>query len=195
MITNYLRTSIRSLLRNRFSALINLLGLAAGLSCVIYILLFAYDEYGYDRFHENAEHIYRFNTQFGVQNERVPLGPYLLDDLIYPNIPELNQTTRIRPGENMFLWLTDKENIHVDEGIMLVDSNFFSFSHFLCRKGTLHRFCRTTTAWSLTNQPPKGSSEIEIQWAKYFTCKEIIRCRSPGSWKIFHVKTTSVLPL
>ncbi len=56
MITNYLRTSIRSLLRNRFSALINLLGLATGLCCVIYILLFAYDEYGYDRFHENADH-------------------------------------------------------------------------------------------------------------------------------------------
>ncbi len=135
MITNYLRTSIRSLLRNRFSALVNLLGLAAGLCCVIYIFLFAYDEYGYDRFHENAEHIYRFNTQFGVQNERVPLGPYLLDDLIYPNIPELTQTTRIRPGDHMFLWLTDRENIHVDEGIMLVDSNFFSFFTFPLQEG------------------------------------------------------------
>ncbi len=127
MITNYLLTSVRSLLRNRFSALINLLGLAAGLCCAIYILLFAYDEYGYDRFHENAEHIYRFNTQFGVQNKRVPLGPYLLDKLIYPVIPEIKETTRIRPGDLMFLWLTDKDNIHVDQGIMLVDSNFFSF--------------------------------------------------------------------
>ena len=127
MITNYLRTSGRSLLRNRFSALINLLGLAAGLCCAIYILLFAYDEYGYDRFHENAEQIYRFNTRFGVQNERVPLGPYLLDNHIYPSIPEITATTRIRPGDHMFLWLTDRENIHVDKGIMLADSNFFSF--------------------------------------------------------------------
>jgi len=135
MTTNYLLTSVRSLLRNRFSALINLLGLAAGLCCAIYIMLFAYDEYGYDRFHENAEHIYRFNTQFGVQNERVPLGPYLLDNIIYPSIPEIKETTRIRSGEFMFLWLTDKENIHVDKGIMLADSNFFSFFSFPLLEG------------------------------------------------------------
>ena len=127
MITNYLLTSIRSFMRNRFSALINLLGLAAGFCCALYILLFAFDEYGYDRFHEQAEHIYRFNTQFGIQNERVPLGPYLLDDLIYPDIPDIKATTRIRPGDYMFLWLTDREDVHVDKGIMLVDSNFFSF--------------------------------------------------------------------
>ncbi len=135
MLTNYLLTSIRSFLRNKISALINLLGLAAGFCCAIYILLFACDEYGYDRFHEHAEHIYRFNTQFGVQNERVPLGPYLLDNHIYPNIPELKETTRIRPGEHMFLWLTDKENIHVDKDIMLVDSNFFSFFTFPLHEG------------------------------------------------------------
>ncbi len=130
MITNYLLTSIRSFLRNRFSALINLLGLAAGFCCAFYILLFAYDEYGYDRFHEHAEDIYRFNTRFGIQNERVPLGPYLLDNHIYPSVPELKETTRIRPGEHMFLWLTDKEEAHLDKGIMLVDANFFSFFTF-----------------------------------------------------------------
>ena len=59
MFKNYLKIAVRSLLRHKVHALINISGLAIGMACCILILLFVRDEFGYDRYHEKAEQIYR----------------------------------------------------------------------------------------------------------------------------------------
>ncbi len=135
MASSYILAAIRNFLRNSFSTSVNILGLAAAFCCTIFIVLYAIDEYRFDRFHENAAHIYRFNTQFGPQSERVPLGPYLLDSHLDEKVPGLLKTSRLRPGEAMFLWLTDRYQVHLDQDIMLVDSCFFSFFSFPLLQG------------------------------------------------------------
>ncbi len=57
MFRNYLRVAFRSLLRNRFSAFINLGGLAIGISVALLIGLWIQDELSFDKYHENYGHI------------------------------------------------------------------------------------------------------------------------------------------
>ena len=59
MLRNYTVISIRNLIRDRGSSLINLIGLAVGMACFLVILTYARFETGYDGFHEKADRIYR----------------------------------------------------------------------------------------------------------------------------------------
>ena len=57
MLRNYLRIAIRNLTRNKFSAAINIGGLAIGMSVAIVIGLWVFDELSYDRSIPDHDHI------------------------------------------------------------------------------------------------------------------------------------------
>lgn len=67
MLKNYLKVTIRILRNQKSFSLINILGLGIGMACCLLILLYVQDELSYDRYHENADRIYRFvsNTKMG----------------------------------------------------------------------------------------------------------------------------------
>jgi putative ABC transport system permease protein len=62
MFTNYLKIAWRSLLKNKGFSIINIVGLAIGLSCFLLIALYVVDELSYDRFYPNADRIYRVDA-------------------------------------------------------------------------------------------------------------------------------------
>jgi len=62
---NYLKIAIRNLQRHKSYTFINVTGLAVGMACCLLILLFVRDELSYDRFHENADRIYRIESDWG----------------------------------------------------------------------------------------------------------------------------------
>ena len=93
MISNFFKIAIRNLLRSKGYSFINIIGLAIGMACCAMILLFVRDELQYDRYHENADRIYRINEIVGEEGrgERsasnpFPVGPTLLFD--YPEYVE-----------------------------------------------------------------------------------------------------------
>ena len=59
MFKNYIKVAFRNIFRHRGYSLINILGLAIGMACCILILLWVQHEISYDRFHDNADNIYR----------------------------------------------------------------------------------------------------------------------------------------
>ena len=59
MLRNYLTTALRNLRRHIGYSLINLIGLALGLTVTLQIFLFVQSELGYDIFHDDAENLYR----------------------------------------------------------------------------------------------------------------------------------------
>ncbi len=59
MLKNYIKTAIRSLLKNRLFSVINISGLAIGLVSFAIIMLYVNYELSYDRFYDKAENIYR----------------------------------------------------------------------------------------------------------------------------------------
>lgn len=59
MLKNLLKVTIRNILKEKSYSFINILGLTIGITCSVFLLLYIVDELSYDRYHENAENIYR----------------------------------------------------------------------------------------------------------------------------------------
>lgn len=59
MLKNYLKTTLRSLRKNKVFSFINIFGLATGLAAAIFIFQYSFFELGFDRFHENNDELYR----------------------------------------------------------------------------------------------------------------------------------------
>jgi len=65
MFKNYLKIAFRNIVRHKAFAAINIVGLAIGMACSIFILLWVQNELSYDRFHKNANEIYRITANAG----------------------------------------------------------------------------------------------------------------------------------
>ncbi len=72
MLRNYLLIAYRNLWHNKVYALINILGLAIGLTAALFIFQYVQFEKSYDRFHENADNIYRVIQQFTINGNQLP---------------------------------------------------------------------------------------------------------------------------
>ena len=96
MLTHYLRATIRHLLRHRLYTLITITGLAIGIACSILIALYVYDEFGFDRFHTQAERIYRLTQAYTGPGEQTHL-PYVgpsVGPALQQEFPDVEQAVR-----------------------------------------------------------------------------------------------------
>lgn len=67
MLNNNLKIAFRALSRQKLYTSLNILGLGFGISCFLFIALYAIDELTFDRFHEKADRTYRV-----VQHRQTP---------------------------------------------------------------------------------------------------------------------------
>jgi putative ABC transport system permease protein len=91
MFRNYLKIALRHVKQHKGYSFINVSGLAIGMACCILILLWVQDELSFDRFHENADDIYRLTTV-------TPLSvwsssPWALMPTLKKEFPEVNKGT------------------------------------------------------------------------------------------------------
>lgn len=95
MFASELRIALRFLRKQLSFSIINIAGLAIGMACAILIMLYVADELSFDRYHENADRIYRVvkhepgNVYLGSDHFAVTqaiLGPTLKAD--YPEVLE-----------------------------------------------------------------------------------------------------------
>ena len=134
MFTTYFVTALRSLLKGKLYSAINILGLSLGLSAAIMILLYVQHELSADRHHEHFDELYRVGIEIGIGGPPViaavspyPAGPALKD--FFPEITDF-----VRFG-SLDMMLSDalveyNDNSLYEQGILLVDSNFFDlFTH------------------------------------------------------------------
>src|SRR5687767_10914135 len=57
MLKNYFKTAWRNLIKNKFSSLINIGGLAVGMAVAMLICLWIYDELSFNKIHKNYDRI------------------------------------------------------------------------------------------------------------------------------------------
>ncbi len=104
MLKNYLKTAWRNLKRHKGYSFINITGLAVGMAAFILIMLFVQHELSFDRYHGNADRIYRVIEENPGQASPIsaeipsPMAPVLMDEY-----PEVISATRI------FKWGRDKK--------------------------------------------------------------------------------------
>ena len=102
MFKNYFLMAFRNLKKHRTYTLINVFGLALGLSATILILLYLQFEISYDRFHENADSIYRVcirHLREGMSEGEThvytpPIGPDMKKD--FPEVEDFIRMSTLR---------------------------------------------------------------------------------------------------
>lgn len=62
MIRNHFTIAFRYLWQSRLYSAINIVGLATGITCLLFAVLYWKDEHGFDRFHANNPNLYRVTT-------------------------------------------------------------------------------------------------------------------------------------
>lgn len=123
-----LKTAFRFLLKNKTFSLINIVGLAIGTLCCLYIVLYVKDQYSYDRQYHRAADIYRITTVTELKGDKhtmaassPPIAPAMKADF-----PQVEQFARVIPtlGADEHL-LTYKEKAFYERQAFFVDSTFF----------------------------------------------------------------------
>ena len=66
MFRNYLKVAFRNLQKQKIFAFINVFGLSAGIACFSLLLLYSVHEFSFDKFHKNANDIYRVYLHEGM---------------------------------------------------------------------------------------------------------------------------------
>ncbi len=98
MFKNYLKVAARNLARYKGYAFINIMGLAVGIAASVLIFLYVADELSFDRFHENADRIYRITADWSNKGDsRIhQLGtPHVLAKTIREKYPQVEALTQI----------------------------------------------------------------------------------------------------
>ena len=140
MFRNYFIIAVRNLIKNRWFSLINLLGLAAGLGCVILILTFIKFELSYERFHEKADRIVRVlsleESRSGRPGDYDTGTPELLAAYMKDNIPEVVRASRLMvPWLDKVILQLGEKNFY--ESGLYVDNEFLNVFSYPLLKGNL----------------------------------------------------------
>ncbi len=98
MFRNYLFTALRNIARHKLYSFINIAGLAVGLTCVMFIILFIRDETSYDKWIVDSDHLYRVESTvtFAGQEPRPTSGSALpVAVAMAQQIPEVTGETHL----------------------------------------------------------------------------------------------------
>lgn len=134
MITNYIRTAIRNLLRNKVFSAINIFGLSVGMAACLLIILWIFNELNFDKFHKNKDQIYRVMSygrdymQDGSGTAPAPLGLQAVS-----TIPEIENATLFEAVNDLLFQYKDKG--FYQKGGIIADTSFFNFFNFKFIKG------------------------------------------------------------
>ncbi len=125
MIRNFFLTAVRNISRHKGFTFINITGLAIGLAASLLILLWVQDELSYDRFHENAETIYRVEEDQFYSGERyhVTVTPHPSGPVWKERIPEIIDQTRINRLPRLLF--RNGDNVFFESSIVAADSGLF----------------------------------------------------------------------
>ena len=129
MLKNHLLTSWRSLRKNASASLLNIAGLAAGMTAAILIFIWVGNERSFDRYHPDSKNIYRITSYISVAKWNWETAPLALVDPIRKQIPEVQTVSCIRTG---FYGTTVRlgNELFTESHLAFIDSAWFSLFHY-----------------------------------------------------------------
>ena len=126
MFHNYLKVAFRNLGRQKLYSAINIIGLAIGTTCVLFILFYVQHELSYDRYHEKADRIYRVAVSVrlgGNELDRAIVGAPTAAALV-SDFPEVEDAVRLKTGGNWYVRYGDKT--YKETSFIFADANLFA---------------------------------------------------------------------
>lgn len=126
MFKNYLKVAFRNLNKNRVYAIINILGLALGLTVTILVFLFVKDETSYDKHWSDSERIYRtgINANMMGQTLEGPISPQPMAQALRSEFTDIETATRIQSFRQEILMSHEQTKVYIQKAAF-ADSAFF----------------------------------------------------------------------
>ena len=124
MLRNYIITAIRNISRFKLHSIINIGGLAIGISIFTLIMIYVVSELNYDKYHENYEKIY----EVSIQKELISTAH--LGYMLKEKFPEIKYLVRVDQqyggGKRAFLKTVDSDKLIEFEEIIYAEPDFFN---------------------------------------------------------------------
>ncbi len=135
MLKSYLKIAFRSALRYKGYSFINVAGLSLGMACSILVLLWVRDELSFDRFHTNADTLYRVeeDQHYSGKIFHVNVTPFPVAPAFKAEIPEVQDATRL--SWNMVFVARYGDKVFLQDDILAVDPAFLQMFSFPLLKG------------------------------------------------------------
>ncbi len=130
MISNYFKMAFRVFMKNGIQTLINIFGLAIGISFSIVIFLYAHKEINFDRFHEHAKRIYRVavHSRIADNTMKIAVTSTPLARTAKKEIPEVEEAVRVA---RFGAWLLRYDSLRYNEDLVIFsDPGFFKVFSF-----------------------------------------------------------------
>lgn len=125
MIKNYLKIALRNLWKNKGFSAINIIGLATGLAVCLLIVLYVFDELGYDKYNKNTDRIYRVDADIFFNGTQVTAAtsPMPLAAILAKDYSQVEQMVRFNYQGDIRV---KKGNTNIqDHNAVFADSTFF----------------------------------------------------------------------
>ena len=132
MLKNYLKTALRNFAKHKIYSLLNIFGLAVGITCTILIIFYIEFEFSFDNFHKNGDKLFRISvvsSREGKMSDESPVFTAPIGPDMKSEFPEIKQYTRFSILKTNYFYIGDK-SWKVDN-ISYADSTFFEL--FSCK--------------------------------------------------------------
>jgi putative ABC transport system permease protein len=136
MFRNYLKVTFRNLLRHKAYSALNILGLAVGLTCCLFILLYIRFELSYDSHHLDSDRIYLVGVHRSSEariETTVSNFPNLIP-VLKERYPQVEAGARINGGR--ILTVKYKDKTFKEEGLLHVNPDIFNVLTIPFMKGS-----------------------------------------------------------
>ncbi len=180
MYFNYIKSIYRNLIRNRNFTIINVLGLAVGMACSIFIMLYIIDELSYDKHHKKHERIHRLELDFTIsdRNQKVAKTPFPFGPVLKREFPQIEEYVRFRTLENTIFRYKDKE--FNEERVYFADPGVFRvFTHNFIH-GSPGSSLDEPNSVVITESLAKKYFENESAYGKIISIKNGLNCKVTG---------------
>jgi len=131
MLKNYFKIAFRNIMRHKAYAAINISGLAIGMASCILILLWVQNELSFDRFHANANELYRITCNAG--DFKAAVNPAGMPAGLKAKMPQIKSYVRLSHRNTNLLEVGHRK--FSEEKTFYADSNFLEFFSFPLLKG------------------------------------------------------------
>ncbi len=125
MLRNYFKIALRNLARQKGYAAITVFGLALGLAVSLLSILYVADEWNYDRFHHQADRIYRINSDlvFSQKEMKGAVAPTPMGATLKHDFPEVEQAVRLgKYGSHL---VKSGQTVIREQRVLYADSTVF----------------------------------------------------------------------
>ncbi|MEM6646359.1 MAG: ABC transporter permease [Bacteroidota bacterium] len=130
MLHHYLTIARRTLAKRKGYTFINITGLAVGLADCLLMVLFVQDELSYDRFHTDADQMYRVVLDGQAANaprDRFAVTSLPIGIALRNNYPEVEAVVRMTTTEGR---MQVGEQVFFDDDALLAEASFFDVFDF-----------------------------------------------------------------